>query len=442
MSAVTDLIDRLKYIADAEIVKSDIALGAVQNSAQILLGISPPGDITPTSVSAWASPTLPALPALPTLPGGLKIDYGVVSANVAADVTNIQNSWMAKFLPAFTDVSALDSLFTGVLGGSQATAASAQLTALADATKAALAAITASTTGTLSAAITASQNNLTTNFGTARTGVASALAIAGDNTQNIAWNVARDQVTREAARKERSTISQWASRGFNLPGGVLTKLIARSQQDTQDAVTEIAGKQAVETQKLFFDTARLSVETYLKQLEVQTSTEVASFTAAQAANLRLSELSLDANKFNARTAFEHLQLRVDFTKFSAELATRYRVQIVEAVNALVNAYASLNRSETEYVASIANAQRGAYAALTEYFRAAIQYGEYGLKATSTNQAAALQYMQTAAQYTSAVVGHKVAAATAAADGYARIASTAVGGLNAVLSTAELATRAG
>lgn len=437
------LVDTIKNIAFGEQGKVDAATARVTDLIgpfvpQLNIGtqVGSPPDLTPASVGVWSAPTnLPALPTLPTLPAGLVINNGVVQANVAADITKIQTSWMASFIPTTTDLTSLNLLADNVLNGTQANSATAQLASLLAATQAALAAITTSATNTLVAAISSTQANLSTNFGTARTGVASALAIAGDNTQNIAWIVARDQVTREAARKERSTISQWASRGFNLPGGVLTKLIARSQQDTQDAVTEIAGKQAVETQKLFFDTARLSVETYMKQLEVQTNAEIQSFSTVQAANLRLAELSLDANKFAARTAFEHLQLRIDFTKFTAEIATRYRVQIIEAVNALVNAYASLNRSETEYLASIANAQRGAYAALTEYFRAAIQFGEYGLKAEGQNQDKNLKYAQIAATYIQEQLGQKIKAATAAAETYARTAGSALSGLNAIVSTA-------
>lgn len=442
------LIERLKFIANQNVDQATSAAGVLASAANSGQNLSGSGlvyrqMVVPTPITAntifahgWSNPTLPALPALPAIPTGLNLDYKDITGAVDADVAKLQASWMAKFLPQDADVSSLNNLFKDVLGGGTEINITNALTNLATTTTSALSTILGNAQGVLNNAINTMQFNLAARFTTANSNVASALAIAGDNTQNIAWARARDQVAREAARKGRESISQFASRGFNLPPGALIKRINQDQQDTLSAASDIASEQAVKTQQLFFDTAKMSVDTYMKLLETQATTDMASFNAVAAMNIRNAELSLDANKFNAKLAFDNLGLRIDFTKFAASQAIQYRLGVLNSVDALVNSYAALVRSESEYFANITSAKRLAYQAMMDYYRAAIQYGEYALKAEVTNSEMDIRFTQTAAQFIGQAVGNHVQAASSALNGYAQIAGMALSGLNAIAATTD------
>lgn len=445
-TAAEIMIDYLRKTADDSVKKTsnsqgwlNVAASAGQNSNAN--GFVTKQHVAPDRVSLstlqnrWTVPTMPTLPTLPDLPNGLKVDFATIKGNVQADLDALQRSWVSKFLPAETDVSSLDRLFEDILDGSNERSVTAKLDALAAEVKSTLQNINSLSQNTLATSIMGAKAALGTTFSRANTSIGDGLAIAGDNTQNIAWVRARDQVNIEALRNEREAVSVWAARGFALPGGALTSKIQRAKQATIDSTIAIAAEQAVKTQQLFFDVTKVAVEAYLREMDAYNQITMSEFSQTAQFNLRAAEMQLDANKFDAELSFKNLGLRLDFTKFSADMATRYRLGVIQGVNGLVSAYASLVGNETQYVATIASAHQAAYAAMVEYFRAALQYAEINVKTELENNAQNLQFTNTAANFIGQAVGHHVQAAMASADVYARIAAASLGGLNGVASTA-------
>ncbi len=333
----------------------------------------------PTLPSLPALPALPAMPALPTLPSDLTVDYNTIRTEANIDLNALRDSWFARYLPDETDVSALDTLINNVFNGTTAAAARTELAALATAATAALLAIKTTTLAALNTSFTAMRTRITDTFTTARTGVDAAIATGLENIQDIAWVRARDAVAREAARREKEALNTWAARGFTLPGGVVARQVREAQQKTLEAAVGIAAEQAVKQQTVIIDMAKMSVETFLKEMEVRAATDLQSTKAEADAYTRFAELELDANKTNARIAFEHLGLVLDFTKFAAGEATKYRLGVINGMNGLINAYASTRSNQTEYVNAIAQAKRQLYAVISDYYRASLAGAEISLR---------------------------------------------------------------
>jgi len=433
MSAADVLIDKLVAIATANITRATTAALGAQNATNDTISRMPPST---DDVHAITDKPLPSLPAFPVMPEFLNVDYAKTSGLVTADVDKLQKMWIAQYMPDLLSVTSMTSLYENMFNGSTASSSDAKLTALELATTSALATVKAMAMIELNNAVALWDANLTANFATANANIAVGLAIAQDGTQNVAWVVARDQVVREASRNERETISKWAARGFSLPGGVVTKQIARSQQATLDAASQIAAEQAVKTQQLFFDSAKISVDAYMRLMDAQTAGEQAKFAAISAARLRYSELETDVNKYNAKLAFDNLGLRLDFDKFSAGLGVQYQTGFANAMNGLVSAYAGLVHSEMSYQESIARAKVEALRALVDYYRVGIQNSEITLRGDTSSMEKNQHYIDTAANFISQSILHDVQAKSASADAFSRIAGLSLSGLNGVASVNE------
>lgn len=449
-TAAGRLIDHLKFIADQSIEFAAnranwlaIAANAGQNTAagSLVKGeLLKPNALTRAgALSGWTLPAIAATPLnLPTIPDNLKVDFAKLKIDAAADVTALQGSWMARYLPEVTDVTALQGLVNNVLNGTQDAAAQVRLDALAALTVANLKAITDATLASLNSAIATSRTNLAGNYASASASIGTASTTAQDNTNNIAWTRSRDQAAREGLRAENEAASAFASKGFSLPPGALAAQGAKARQATLAAANEMAAVQAEKTHQMFFELARAQIDAWLRLMDAQNSNEIQSFRAAMDLSLRTAELTLDANKFNARQAFEHLQLRLDFTKFGAELASKYRLGVIEGMNGLIRAFAALRTNELEYLNGIARAERDAQSAIIDYYRAAIAAAEVGMRLDITNNETDLKWATIAAQFIGTAVGHHVSAAGAAAEVFSRTAGMALSGLNGIASVATSA----
>lgn len=442
-TAAEELTNRLIYIAEKSMSEASdsttwvaTAANAGQNSGSDALVNRPilPPDIVEFAQSknrwGYSNPTT----TLPALPAELKVDAAAISANIQANIANLQSSWLAQYLPAVTDVTALNRLFDNVLDGSADVAADARLAGLGADMIAALNEILVTTRTALTAALATVQTNMSANFTNAATGIDSSVAIASDNTQNIAWVKARDQAAREAARNEAAAVSKWASRGFTLPSGALVKMQREAEQDTLKAAVDIAAEQAVKTQQLFFDAAKMSVDAYLRKMDAQTQAEIEQYKTTTDMYLRYAALLLDANKANLRTAFDHIGLRIDFSKAAGQMAVEYRLGVINGMNGLINAYTQAAGKEVDYTNSINNAKQRAFAAITDFYRATISHADWGVKNDLQNNEQELRFAQLASQFIGTAVGHHVDAAKTAADVFARAAGMALSGLNSVASS--------
>jgi hypothetical protein len=447
-TAAGKLIAHLKWIADKEILNAEnkaawLGIAANQGQNNNPNGMVQGTLLKPTALarsSALTGWTLPSLGAstltLPPIPDNLKVDLAKLASDAEADLDRLRDSWMAQFLPDITDLAPLDDLLENVLDGTQSDSVTVKLQGLTDEAKARIRTLTDATVARVDVLVAAVRTNLAANYATASSGVSAAITRATDNTANVAWARARDQVAREAARLEDEAAESFASRGFSIPPGAMALQLEKGRQATQSAASEAAAVQAEKSQQQYLDIAGREIDAHLRRMESQTSAEINEYQAVATTKLRAAELMLDAEKFLVRQAIEQLGLTLDFTKSAADIAARYRMGIIGAMNDLIRAYAGLRGTEMEYLNAISRAQVAAQDAVLDYYRAAMANAEIGMRVDVTNNENDLKWTQLCAQFIAASVGHHVHAATAAADVFARTAGMALSGLNGIASVAS------
>lgn len=197
--------------------------------------------------------------------------------------------------------------------------------------------------------------------------------IVSDAMQEIMWERAKQQTTRDSSRAKKEAINQWAGRGFSLPGGALTSRIDRINQDLQFTNADLAAQQAI------------------KALDIQ----------------------------------------VDTVKFAAEIGTQLRLGLINGFTGLVSAYSRLPSAATEYATGIANAKRALYSATNDYYRMQLDNSGLRLQADQTNTEMHQRYLQTAASFMGQYMSTQVQATAAATDSYAKIAAQVLANVNAV-----------
>jgi hypothetical protein len=193
--------------------------------------------------------------------------------------------------------------------------------------------------------------------------------------QNILWNRAKAQGSREASRARSQVVSAWASRGFSLPGNVINKQLARISQD-----------------------------------EVH----------ANAA-------------FAAQSAIKALDIQVESTKFAADIGTRLRLGLVQGLTGLVTAYSRLPSAAAEYAAAVATAKRASYDSIIAYYRAIITESELSVRAQGMSRENELRYAQLVGDWISKSIATNVSASLSASETMAGIGKAAVGGMNNITS---------
>jgi hypothetical protein len=191
--------------------------------------------------------------------------------------------------------------------------------------------------------------------------------------QEIMWENAKAQTTRDARRARSEAVTQWASRGFNMPGGVVSKRLDTISQDLQYVNANLAAQQAI------------------KALDIQ----------------------------------------VDAVKFAAEIGTRLQLGLTEGLTGLINAYSRLPSAATDYAVGITNAKRAAYSAINDYYQVLIENSKLALAADQTNAELHQRYAATAASFMGSVMSSHVTAAVNATDAYAKIAAQTLGVVNGV-----------
>lgn len=437
------LIDKIKWIAETHIDKlanSIEWLGMAANQGQndasgswIGTVHKNPDSISASDLTAWDAPALPDLPSFPDLPEDLKVD--MEKFRTAADdlIAKLETSWVSKFLPETTNISNYDDLFADILDGTDDTAVRNRLDAMFNTLDSAL----TTTIGDL-------KSDMTTQIDLLRDRIADRIALMDDQVEagiaaanddsEIAWTRARDQAAREGARLEAQAIAEWASRGFALPGGVLTAIQAESRQGTLDAVTKVAIEEAIKAQERRIDMAKIAIDSYLRSAEYVTRADLEALKAPLEAYLKHAEMEVRGHEKRAEEAVRHLGMRLDFTKFGGEFALRYRTAAIEGMNGLLNAYANISRNEADFLVRIADAKRQAVSALVEYHKVGLAHAEISLNVEKANVDKDLKYAETAANFIARSVANHVQAAMATGDIYGRVAQGALGGLNAVASS--------
>ncbi|OQZ07282.1 MAG: hypothetical protein B6D36_00675 [Planctomycetes bacterium UTPLA1] len=313
MSEASDMVN---YLKDQAAVAAGGALSealqlANQESASLRAGTYALGALIPT-VPAANVPTLPPPPGASTL----AVDFDAALAQVRGVVDALSGSWLMQYFPAAMP-DGFDPLMDLVLNG----------------------------------------------------------AIVSDAMQEIMWERAKAQTARDAARFEGEVVSQWASRGFSLPGGVINKQIQRKNQD------------------LFFANADLAAQQTIKALELQ----------------------------------------VDAAKFAADVGTKLRLGLIDGLTRLVSVYAQLPVAAANYAAAVAEAKRAAYTAIGEYYRAVIAASDITLKPAIINAELMQRYVGDLVQVSGTAMGHQVHAAAAGTNALAQVGAASLSGLNGIAS---------
>jgi hypothetical protein len=306
----------VNYLKDQAAVAAGGALSealqlANQESASLRAGTYALGALIPT-VPAANVPTLPPPPGASTL----AVDFDAALAQVRGVVDALSGSWLMQYFPAAMP-DGFDPLMDLVLNG----------------------------------------------------------AIVSDAMQEIMWERAKAQTARDAARFEGEVVSQWASRGFSLPGGVINKQIQRKNQD------------------LFFANADLAAQQTIKALELQ----------------------------------------VDAAKFAADVGTKLRLGLIDGLTRLVSVYAQLPVAAANYAAAVAEAKRAAYTAIGEYYRAVIAASDITLKPAIINAELMQRYVGDLVQVSGTAMGHQVHAAAAGTNALAQVGAASLSGLNGIAS---------
>jgi hypothetical protein len=270
------------------------------------------------------TPTIPALPPPPD-PNDLTVDFAGALEQVKQVVDSLQTSWLRDYFPAALP-DGLDPLLSDIIAG-----------AMVDAT-----------------------------------------------TQEIMWERAKAQTLRDAARYEDSIVTQWASRGFSMPGGVVNNQLQMRLQDTHFANADMAAQQAIKA----------------------------------------------------------LDIHVEAVKFAADVGVKLKIGLLNGISGLVTAYSRLPNAAAEYASSVAEAKRAAYAAVTEYYRAVIASAEIGLKADIANADNDIRYATLAGGFIGNITASGVEAQKARLDMYARTAAAAYSSFNAVAATTSTVASSG
>jgi hypothetical protein len=442
------LIEKIKWIAETYIDKLSNSiewLGMAANQGQndasgSFIGSThtKPDDIDASSLTAWDIPALPDLPSFPALPEDLKVD--MEKFRTAADelIAKLQDSWVSKFLPETTDISNYDSLFADILDGSNDAAMHQRLDTMFNTLDSALTTTMGDLKKDMETQIELLRDRIADRIDLLDPQIDAAITAANDDSE-IAWTRARDQAAREGARLEAQAIAEWAARGFALPGGVLTAIQAEARQGALDAVTKVAIEEAIKAQERRIDLAKIAIDSYLRSAEYVTRADLEALKAPLEAYLKHAEMEVRGHEKRAEEAVRHLGMRLDFTKFGAEFALRYRTAAVEGMNGLLNAYANVSRNEADFYARIADAKRQAISALVEYHKVGIAHAEISLNIEKANVDKDLKYAETAASFIARSVANHVQAAMATGDIYGRVAQGALGGLNAVASSSTAQT---
>jgi hypothetical protein len=322
-SAPAQLIEDMKTVA-ANALNSATAVSDALDWATYLPGQTQVFARPLSLYQPVIAPTVPTLPPLPD-PNDLTIDFAQALQQVQDVIDGLQTSWLRDYFPAALP-DGLDPLLSDIISG-----------AMVDAT-----------------------------------------------TQEIMWERAKAQTLRDAARYEDSIVTQWASRGFSMPGGVVNNQLQMRLQDTHFTNADMAAQQAIKA----------------------------------------------------------LDIHVEAVKFAADTGVKLKIGLLNGISGLVTAYSRLPSAAAEYASAVAEAKRTAYAAVTDYYRAIIASADIQLRASIAGADSDLRYSALAGGFIGNITASGVEAQKARLDMYARTAAAAYSSFNAVAATTSTVASSG
>lgn len=189
--------------------------------------------------------------------------------------------------------------------------------------------------------------------------------------ENAIWERARARDVIEGLRMEEEATYQFAARGFSLPPGALANRLLRVQQE--------------------------------------------------AAN-KSSTISRD-------TAIKNIEIEIENIRFAIEQGIKLRIAVQESLVNVMRALLLIPQTAVDYANALAQAKQRLWDAASAYYSALVNAEELQVRAQIANQTANVELQKADV----AAYGHKVTAqvqaALGAADAMAKVASSALQGLN-------------
>lgn len=196
--------------------------------------------------------------------------------------------------------------------------------------------------------------------------------------ENAIWQRSRERELQDAFRQESEAVTEFASRGFSLPAGVLNAQIQRIRQD--------------------------------------------------AAN--------KASTHSRDVAIKQAEIQIETIKFAVEQGIRLRLGIVTALIDFMRAKLGLYSLIKERAVSLVEAKRSLWQGAAAYYNALIGAAELQLKYDDIRIDAVLRNNQIVAEFSTANTQSRVQAAVAAAEAMGDIAAAALGAQNTLAEVAH------
>jgi hypothetical protein len=198
--------------------------------------------------------------------------------------------------------------------------------------------------------------------------------------ENALWQRDRDRVVTAAIEAERTVVSEYASRGFSMPGGVLDNKVA--------------------------------------DIRLQASRQ-------------LAESSRTAATTNADWVLKN-------TQFAVEQTIKLRIGAMEALAAFLHAYAGIYSAAVDYSKVILECQSALWTASIQYYSSQVSYAGVATHGSEVDVSSQAQINSSAIGYIGESAKARASAAVGAAEALGRVASAALAAqhTNVSLSSSE------
>jgi hypothetical protein len=183
------------------------------------------------------------------------------------------------------------------------------------------------------------------------------------------WQRDRDRITQETMRLEDEAFSDYASRGFSMPGGVVTNRVDSARTDALNKISESSRNSAVQSAEWALKNTQFAVEEAMK-LRIGFMEALARFLGVfatipnSAASYAETILKAKTEVWDAATRLYSAEIQDKSVGVSADVSTRgqdagYAGQFIQVQGTLAHARANAAVGAAAALGSIAAATMGA-----------------------------------------------------------------------------------
>lgn len=187
----------------------------------------------------------------------------------------------------------------------------------------------------------------------------------------------RDRLLMEGARAEEDIIARFASRGFTVPSGVMTKMLDSVQREVQRKIAD----------------------------------------------------------YNRDVIVEQAKIQVETTKFAVDKALEMKRAVIGAMLDYLGRYMGIYGLAFQKASGTVDAKRNMYNTMSDYYRSLLASGQLDIEKIKFAQSDALEWQKTDGDFFERWATRKTNASMAAADSFSRMAASAQQSVNAIASLA-------